>query len=75
MKPRPFFLALLSVILANGCTPTDRESTVTVSSRPPLGFEVGKPFPALTLPALDGAPGSVADFRGKKLILHVFASW
>ena len=39
-------------------------------------FEVGQPFPAITLPALeDGRPASLADFRGKKLLLHVFASW
>lgn len=39
-------------------------------------FEVGKPFPDLTLPSLeDGTPTSIADFRGKKLLLHVFASW
>jgi len=39
-------------------------------------FEVGKSFPDLTLPSLeDGSPTSIADFRGKKLLLHVFASW
>jgi hypothetical protein len=45
---------------------------------PPLsaGFEVGAPFPSIALPALeDGRPRSIADFRGKKVILHVFASW
>ena len=37
---------------------------------------VGRPFPDLTLPALDdGKPVSIRDFRGQKLILHVFASW
>jgi hypothetical protein len=37
---------------------------------------VGRPFPDLTLPALDdGKPLSIQDFRGQKLILHVFASW
>ncbi len=39
-------------------------------------FEVGQPFPDIVLPSLeDGRPASIADFRGKKLILHVFASW
>ena len=43
---------------------------------PPSGFTVGEPFPQVTLPAVDGgAPLSVSDFRGRKLILHVFASW
>ncbi|MHC5003846.1 MAG: hypothetical protein ACYTJ0_12060 [Planctomycetota bacterium] len=36
----------------------------------------GQPFPALTLPSLeDGSPRSIADFRGRKVVLHVFASW
>ncbi len=36
----------------------------------------GQPFPALVLPSLDsGEPLSVADFRGRKIALHVFASW
>ena len=39
-------------------------------------FEVGQLFPDIVLPLLeDGRPVSIADFRGKKLILHVFASW
>ncbi len=42
----------------------------------PSGLQVGQPFPHLTLPALeDGRPLSLTDFRGEKLILHVFASW
>lgn len=40
------------------------------------GFEVGEPFPNVTLPsAEDGSPLSLADFRGQKVILHIFASW
>lgn len=52
------------------------------SAREPLPFpetvaiEVGQPFPNLMLPALDGgAPASIAQFRGRKILLHVFASW
>ena len=40
------------------------------------GFEVGTPFPTLSFPSLaDGRPASIADFRGQKVILHIFASW
>ncbi len=40
------------------------------------GFQVGEPFPDLVLPSLEnGRPLSLAHFRGKKIILHVFASW
>lgn len=40
------------------------------------GFETGRHFPNLQLPSLeDGRPRSIADYRGQKLILHIFASW
>jgi len=42
---------------------------------PPIPFQVGQSFPRIPLPSTDGRPASIADFRGKKLILHVFASW
>ena len=46
------------------------------SSLPSTGFELGEPFPTLSFPSLDdGRPGSITDFRGQKVILHVFASW
>ena len=39
-------------------------------------IEVGQPFLDLTLPsAHDDAPLSIANFRGEKVVLHVFASW
>ncbi len=40
-------------------------------------FEVraDKPFPQIALPLLNGGTASIDDFRGKKIILHVFASW
>lgn len=39
-------------------------------------FHEGQMFPTMVFPSLrDGRPRSVADFRGKKLILHIFASW
>ena len=81
MKSKPFFLAIpcaiLCAILASaGCRTTEPdESEAPRASRPPSGFTVGEPFPELSLPGLDGGSGSIADFRGKKVILHVFASW
>ncbi len=37
---------------------------------------IGEPFPRLRLPSLeDGSPLSVASFRGKKVVLHIWASW
>lgn len=37
--------------------------------------EVGEPFPDLALRTLDGEVARVSDYRGTKLVLHVFASW
>ena len=39
-------------------------------------FRAGQPFPQIQFPALDdGRPTSIADYRGKKVLLHIFASW
>ena len=39
-------------------------------------IKAGEPFPTLVLPTMtDGSPASITDFRGKKVVLHVFASW
>jgi len=48
--------------------------TIAVSER--ALFPPGQPFPDLLLPdAETGRATSVADYRGRKLVLHVFASW
>jgi hypothetical protein len=42
----------------------------------PRGFNAGEAFPTLALAsAADGRPVSVAEFRGRKLIVNIFASW
>jgi hypothetical protein len=41
-----------------------------------MELNVGKEFPDLLLPSIeDGSPLSVSLFRGRRLLLHVFASW
>jgi hypothetical protein len=43
---------------------------------PGASLQVGQPFPVIALPAAkDGQPMSVADFRGQKLLLHLYAPW
>ena len=50
--------------------------TAAAQQLPPTGFDPGGVFPTTAFPSLaDGTPMSVADFRGKRVILHVFASW
>ena len=46
------------------------------SSPLPYGFNVGDVFPTRALPSvIDGKPTSIASWRGKKVIVNVFASW
>ncbi len=62
--------ALMAGVALTGCATRDDPPPA-----PPV-IEVGRPFPALHLPdAADGRPRSIADFRGRKVLLHVFASW
>lgn len=41
----------------------------------PPGPHVGAPFPSLTVPALDGPPLDLAAYRGRVLVLNVWATW
>ncbi len=40
-------------------------------------LRVGQPFPLLSLPLCgdEKAASSIMEFRGRKLMLHLFASW
>jgi hypothetical protein len=41
-----------------------------------MELKVGQPFPEIVLPSLeDSRPSSITQFRGQKLIVHIFASW
>ncbi|MBI3655074.1 MAG: hypothetical protein HY232_01480 [Acidobacteria bacterium] len=41
-----------------------------------IGTEVGQVYPNYILPSLsDGRPLALSQFRGRKIILHQFASW
>lgn len=63
MKPAPPLFALLLSLLVKPVSPAAE-------------FRVGEPFPAIVLPSIEeGAALSAEQFRGQKLMLHVFASW
>ncbi len=39
-------------------------------------WEIGKAFPTLQLPTIDGQDGfSIERYHGQKVLLHLFASW
>lgn len=66
MRPR-IALAIFAMTVA---------MTGTAAQLPPSGFGVGQPFPDIVLPSIeDNNPVSISDFRGEKVILHIFASW
>ena len=49
---------------------------ISCSAEPePTGPRPGEPFPKLDLPALDGPPLQLGDFRGRVLVLNVWATW
>ena len=75
--------AAVAAAIAGGARPA---STAAQSPAPkpiwarnhplPTGFNPGEAFPTIALPsAADGRPVSLADFRGRKVIVNIFASW
>ncbi len=51
-------------------------SHMAASQAPPFHLKVGHAFPELAFPSADnGRPMSIAQYRGKKILLHIFASW
>lgn len=51
-------------------------SLISCSAEPEqAGPRPGEPFPKLDLPALDGPPLQLGDFRGRVLVLNVWATW
>jgi len=64
----PLVFVLLPVLPAGPLSPSLQAKEVPV--------RVGEPFPALVLPSLaEGSPLSIEQFRGRKVLLHQFASW
>ena len=63
----PLVLSILFPLLAALGSPAHGDTTWEP--------RVGEPFPDLALPTLEGSTRSISDFRGQKVILHVFASW
>ncbi len=77
---REFVRATIAIGLVTAGAAKIMEARIAEGATAPRSYSVefheGQIFPTMVFPSLrDGRPGSVADFRGKKLILHIFASW
>ena len=74
---RSLVLALVTAfgLAAAAQRPTPKPIWARNNPLPP-GLNPGDAFPTLALPSADdGHPVSAAEFRGKKLIVNIFASW
>ena len=70
------FAAALALLAALAAQPAKPKPIWARNNPLPHGLNVGEPFPTLALPSAgDGHNVSLADFRGKKVVVNVFASW
>ncbi len=67
-------LMLPALLLALALT-VQAEDKKTPWSFPTVTIEQDQAWPGFYLPDLEGEPLSVQDYRGKKIVLHIFASW
>ena len=69
--------AALAIALPADATAQTKPKPLWARNEPlPHGFNPGDVFPTIALPsAVDGKPISIADFRGRKVIVNIFASW
>lgn len=63
--PRRFAL-LLALCAVSACSKADA---------PPTEVAIGKPIPPYAATSLDGATRSIADHKGKVVLLNVWATW
>jgi len=64
------------MLCAAPCVVEAGGTSATADLLKPPRIAVGAYFPSLSFPSLDNhKPTSIERFRGKKVILHVFASW
>ena len=66
-------VALLATAVLSGCGSSDDSPTVTVT--PAFSIDPRRPAADFSGTTLDGAPVSLAGFKGKPTVLIFWASW
>lgn len=66
----------LAALIAAATIWLDQETAPSVETlEPATAFEAAEPLPDLTFTALDGTSLSLADLRGKAVVINFWASW
>lgn len=68
-------MLLPALLLLAPALPVQAEDKKTPWSFPTVTIEQDEAWPGFYLPDLEGDPLSVQDYRGQKVVLHIFASW
>lgn len=63
---------LLAAVLVVGCRPADQTADGETG---PMPIAVGAPAPAYDAMTIDGSPVSLADLRGRVVLLNIWATW
>ena len=65
--------AALLLVLVTGDILAQKKPVVW--SFPEVKIKVDQRMPDFTLPTIDGGELSLRKYRGRKVVLHIFASW
>ena len=65
----------LSLLVAGSSMAVLRAAQAAIPNAPPLYITLPKPLPAVGFQSAKGAPLSLASFRGKFILLNVWATW
>ena len=73
----PLFLAIIAIALAAKLFADSQTSSVALPGAvtSPYKFTAGTPAPEFTLQSADAGTASLADFRGKKVVVNFWATW
>lgn len=79
MKTKKFnyrsVILIVLAVFAGGIFFVLRQQKSSQDSVEPALLEIGRPAPDFTLPGLDGKLVRLSDFRGKVVLVNIWATW